>query len=109
MSDDTVKKHFYTDYPITTSNGGDTNTKKKKKKPSKIRKIASKAKETLGKMNADTLSSAADTFGMISKMSASPSLSGGGQIQSQGGPDKVAFRADEYDKEAQRILKKLNA
>jgi hypothetical protein len=46
---------------------------------------------------------------MISKMSASPSLSGGGQIQSQGGPDKVAFRVDEYDKEAQRILKKLNA
>ena len=48
----------------------------------------------------------------LSKMSASPSLAGDGQIQSQGGPEKVAFRAEEYDKEAQKILnglRQLNA
>ena len=43
----------------------------------------------------------------LSKMSALPSLAGDGKIQSQGGPEKVAFRSDQYDKEAQRILKKL--
>tara|TARA_R100000458_G_C8224569_1_gene207961 strand:- start:42 stop:449 length:408 start_codon:yes stop_codon:yes gene_type:complete len=60
-----------------------------------------------GKNWGKALGAASDVFGDLSKMSTSPSLSGGGQIQSQGGPEKVAFRSDQYDKEAQRILKKL--
>ena len=60
-----------------------------------------------GKNWSKGLGAASDVFGDLSKMSASPSLSGGGDIQSQGGPLKVAFRTEEYDKEAQRILKKL--
>ena len=81
----------------------------KGKKPSKIRKIASKAKEQIGKLDADVLERLSGNFSDFSKLSASPNLSGGGQIQSQGGPEKVAFRADQYDEKAKKLLDQLNA
>ena len=79
------------------------------KKKSKIRKIASKAKEQIGKLDADVLERLSGNFSDFSKLSASPNLSGGGQIQSQGGPEKVAFRADQYDEKAKKLLDQLNA
>ena len=96
----------------TSNNGlvkGGTNVSLKNGKNGKNGKKNDDTDDTGGGFSkySEALSEGSKLADKLSKMSASPNLAGDGAIQFQGGPEKVAFRSDQYDKEAQRILKKL--
>ena len=89
---------------VTHNTPTTTNTKKK----GPFKKIRKKIAKVTEDWNADALGNAANVFGDISEKTKGTFTSVGG-IQSQGGPDKVAFRSEDYDTKTLQILKKLNS
>ena len=98
------KTTFNTKDNFPSQNEATTKLDSKKKGP--FKKIRKKIGEVTKDWNADALGNAANVFGDISEKTKSDFYSSGG-IMSQGGPQKEVLTTGEYDKEAQRILKKL--